>query len=48
MTFLNALILVLFPVVTAFVCWGIWHEDKLISFEQAIKLAIKRRLSKCR
>ena len=48
MTIFNAIILILFPIVTAFVCWAIWNEGKLISFEQGIKKAIKRRLSRCR
>lgn len=43
MTFLNALILVLFPIVTAFVCWGIWNEEKLIAFEQRLFREVVKR-----
>ena len=47
MTILNALILLLFAPTVALICLGIWHEEKLIAFEQRLfRKVVKRNANK--
>lgn len=37
---MNLFIFIMFVPTLAAICWGIWHEDKLVRFERALWVGI--------